>query len=73
MSQRQRARPPGISTSADLLLKEEVYPGVDLEFVHTSGTFTMGSEDGDRDERPVHEVEISPMWNIAAYGPWLPQ
>ncbi len=26
------------------------------------GTFMMGSEEGSEDEKPVHEVEISPFW-----------
>ena len=50
----------GTGKRADLLLKEEVYPGVEMEFVYIPpGRFTMGSKDGDRDERTVHEVEIN--------------
>ena len=68
MSQRLRVGPVGTRNSAHPLLKEEVYPGVEMEFVHIpSGTFVMGSEDGDRDEKPVHEVEISREFYLARY------
>ncbi len=68
MPQHQRAGPSDTGTSTDLLLKEEIYPGVEMEFVHIPpGMFMMGSEDGERDERPVHEVEISQGFYLARY------
>ena len=58
----------GTGQRADLLLKEEVYPGVEMEFVYIPpGRFTMGSKDGDRDERTVHEVEINRGFYLARY------
>ena len=57
----------GTSRPADLL-KEEVYPGVEMEFVHIpAGRFMMGSEDGEGNERPVHEVEISRGFYLGRY------
>ena len=42
------------------LLQEEIYPGVEIEFVYIQpGKFTMGSEQDREDEKPSHEVEIS--------------
>ncbi len=35
--------------------------GIELVFV-PGGTFTMGSEEGDPDERPLHEVDLSSFW-----------
>lgn len=43
----------------------EKIPGTDIEFGMAAipeGKFNMGSHEGDEDEGPVHEVEISPFW-----------
>ena len=39
-------------------------PGLGMELVHVaSGSFMMGSNDGEKDERPMHKVTISnPYW-----------
>jgi formylglycine-generating enzyme required for sulfatase activity len=40
-----------------------VKPPIDLKMVAIpEGRFAMGSENGDRDERPVHDVNVAPFW-----------
>jgi formylglycine-generating enzyme required for sulfatase activity/tetratricopeptide (TPR) repeat protein len=63
-------RTTGAKDVADRLppLTIDLGEGVTLELVHVPpGRFTMGSEDGQPDERPVHEVEITRGFYIGRY------
>nr|WP_245802759.1 SUMF1/EgtB/PvdO family nonheme iron enzyme [Cyclobacterium lianum] len=52
---------------------EEKIPGTGLSFQMVpipEGSFKMGSESGDPDEGPVHEVEIAPFWMASHEVTW---
>jgi formylglycine-generating enzyme required for sulfatase activity len=52
----------GIAANADWEPVEQVFDGVTMVLV-PAGCFQMGSEDGESDERPAHEVCIeAPFW-----------
>jgi formylglycine-generating enzyme required for sulfatase activity len=58
-----RSRDPAIASERKAVLDRLAVAEHGMRFRYIpGGTFLMGAEDGDPDERPVHPVELDPFW-----------